>query len=112
MKRLRFLLLAVPLAVLAAPVLAACLSCCPPAQESPAFGTRMPCCSEDCGTVLVAGVRDPALKASWSYAKSELAVVGFSIPMGAPELIGSEEFSPFLASSPPLLIRPLLSLRI
>lgn len=112
MKRLRVLVLAVPLAVLAAPLLAACLSCCPPAQETPAFGTKMPCCGEDCGTVLVAGVRDPVLKATPSHRASELAVVGTSIPMRAPELFGLEEFSPFLAASPPLLIRPLLSLRI
>ena len=112
MKRLRILVLIVPLAVLAAPVLAACLSCCPPAQDALAFGTRMPCCSEDCGTVLVAGVRDPALKVSCSYELLPPAVTGVPFVLSSPVLADSPGFSAFLAPSPPLLARPLLSLRI
>jgi hypothetical protein len=112
MKRLRFLLLAVPLAVLAAPVLAACLSCCPAVEETQAFDTRMPCCNEDCGTVRVAGVRDPALRASSSFELSEIALVAVPAALQTFAPIDSQHFSAFVASSPPVAARPLLSLRI
>lgn len=112
MKRLRILVLAVPLAVLATPVLAACLSCCPPVEDSQAFDAPMPCCGEECGTFLVAGVRDPALKSSTFSEPIQLAVVGVPFVPRALEPVSAEVISAFVASSPPLRARPLLPLRI
>lgn len=112
MKRLRILVLTIPLAVLAAPLLAACLSCCPPLEGSQSFETPMPCCGEECGTFLVAGVRDPALKSSAAYEPVHLAVFGVPFVLRAPDSIPGEGVSAFLAPSPPLRARPLLPLRI
>lgn len=72
----------------------------------------MPCCSEDCGTVRIAGVRDPALKATCSSEPTQLALAGSPFLLPAPEGVNPAGLSAFVASSPPLLVRPLLSLRI
>lgn len=104
--------IAIALALMAAPILAACVSCCPPAEESQSLGAPMLCCNEECGTVRIAGVRDPAIKVSCSYEPTQLAVVGVPFLLSATEAVSSEEFPAFLASSPPLRARPLLSLRI
>ena len=112
MRRLRIFVLAIPLAVLAAPLLASCLSCCPPLAEAQSFKAPMPCCNEECGTFLVAGVRDPALKSFAVYEPMPLAIFGVPFVLKAPVGINAESLSAFLASSPPLRARPLLPLRI
>lgn len=105
-------MLVIPLAVLAAPLLAACLSCCPPLAEVQSFKAPMPCCNEECGTFLVAGVKDPALKSSAVYERMQLAIFGVPFVLKAPAAINAEGLTAFLAASPPPQTRPLLPLRI
>lgn len=112
MRRLRVFVIALPLALMAAPILAACLSCCPPVEEFQTLDTPMPCCGEDCGTVLVAGVQDPALRASSSFGLTKIAVLELPGVPRVLEPVLSDGFLESVASSPPVPARPLLSLRL
>lgn len=106
------LVIAIPLALMAAPILAACLSCCQPVSESQTLGNPMPCCDEDCGTVRVAGVQDPGLRASYSFELKKTAVVDLPVAPRTLQPVLSDGFLESVAFSPPKPARPLLSLRL
>jgi len=112
MKRFRFFVLALPLALMGSPILAVCLSCCPPVEEAQTLDTPMPCCNKDCGTVRVAGVQDLALRASSSFELTKIAFVDLPVVPRTLEPALSGGLLESVASSPPVPARPLLSLRL
>lgn len=112
MKRFRLLVVSVPLALMAAPILVACLSCCRPYEEFQTLDAPMPCCGEDCGSVSVAGVQDPALRASCSSDLAKIAVLQLPESLLTFEPHDSGAFPAFLTPSPPVLSRTLTSLRL
>jgi hypothetical protein len=82
------------------------------AEESQTLDTAMPCCSEDCGSFLVAGSTGPALKSASSLEpmkviRLEPTIVDHDVVPG-----GSAGHPALPAASPPVPARLPLALRL